>query len=244
MVAQLMLQGFGCRVDLAANGLEALSAATSRPYDAVLMDVAMPELDGVEATRQIRGLEGDVGKAPIIGLTAFAMAEDHERFRNAGMSIVLSKPINRDTLYDTVRASLSGKLQPAAQAPADAEGRELLDRAVLREMTASFSDEQVAKLLDRLVIDIETHATAAAEHARQGDVDGLSQSCHALKGLAASFGSRTLADVARRIEQQCRERDAEAAMAMALSDLDAVCAGSLDALRQYSEPHAPVRDAQ
>ena len=89
-----MLSARGFRVDLAANGLEAVKAVRSLPYDIVLMDVQMPEMDGLEATRQIRALKGPIGTIPVIAMTANAMRGDRELCLQAGMNDYVSKPID------------------------------------------------------------------------------------------------------------------------------------------------------
>ena len=93
MVMKEFLCKAGVRADLVANGLEAVSAMRERPYDLVLLDVMMPELDGVSATRQIRSLPGIAGIVPIIGVTANTSDDDHSVFQSAGMDLVLTKPI-------------------------------------------------------------------------------------------------------------------------------------------------------
>jgi signal transduction histidine kinase/CheY-like chemotaxis protein len=104
LVIKALLEKAGVRVDLVGNGLEAVSAVSERPYDLVLMDVMMPELDGVAATRQIRALPGAQSRVPIIGLTANVSKEDHAAFKTAGMDKVLTKPIR----YQQLKELLSG----------------------------------------------------------------------------------------------------------------------------------------
>ena len=103
MVISAFLEKAGARADVVGNGLKAVAAMRERPYDLVLMDVMMPELDGVSATRQIRGLPGKAGRAPIVGLTANTTPEDHEGFLSAGMDTVLTKPIR----YQQVKRLIS-----------------------------------------------------------------------------------------------------------------------------------------
>ena len=98
----LALDKAGVRADVVGNGLEAVSAMQERPYDLVLMDVMMPELDGLSATRQIRALEGEAGRVPIFGLTANASADDHAAFVEAGMDMVLTKPVRYRRLAEIV----------------------------------------------------------------------------------------------------------------------------------------------
>ncbi len=97
-----MLTALGFRIDLAANGQEAVQAVGSLPYDLVLMDVQMPEMDGLEATRLIRALEDAASDVPIIAMTANAMRGDRERCLQAGMNDYVSKPIERAKLLDRV----------------------------------------------------------------------------------------------------------------------------------------------
>ena len=93
VVIRAMLGKLGHRADLVGNGLEVVAAVRERPYDVVLMDVMMPEMDGLEATRRIRALGGAVARIPIFGLTAHAAAAEHEACRAAGMDRVITKPV-------------------------------------------------------------------------------------------------------------------------------------------------------
>jgi PAS domain S-box-containing protein len=101
-VIRAMLGKLGHRADSAGNGLEALDAVRDRPYDVVLMDVMMPELDGIAATRQIRALQGRAGQVPVIALTADASAEHHVSFRAAGVQEVLVKPVTLSALQSVL----------------------------------------------------------------------------------------------------------------------------------------------
>lgn len=93
-----LLEKIGCRVDLAANGLEAVEMARQLPYNLILMDCQMPEMDGFEAAQTIRQLPGDAGQVPIVALTAAATQEDRDRCLAAGMNDYLSKPISLEHL--------------------------------------------------------------------------------------------------------------------------------------------------
>jgi CheY-like chemotaxis protein len=115
-VALAMLERSGCRVETVVNGREALEAVTSRHYDLVLMDVQMPEMDGLTATAAIRAREDETGRrTPIVAMTAHAMNEDRERCLAAGMDDYISKPVKSDEL----RAKLARWTSAGATAPSE-----------------------------------------------------------------------------------------------------------------------------
>jgi two-component system sensor histidine kinase/response regulator len=103
MVVIHMLEKVGCYVDVANNGLEALVAAKNLPYDLILMDVRMPEMNGFEATQGIRAFPEPASSVPIIAMTANTMKGDHERCLREGMDDYLSKPVVRKALLSTVQ---------------------------------------------------------------------------------------------------------------------------------------------
>jgi signal transduction histidine kinase/ActR/RegA family two-component response regulator len=109
-VACLMLHKLGYQVDVASNGLEALSAFASARYDLILMDCVMPEMDGFEATRRLRASAGHAAEVPIVAMTANAFADDRKACLAAGMNDFLSKPVRHSELA----AKLEGLLQSAA----------------------------------------------------------------------------------------------------------------------------------
>ncbi len=110
-VAVRMLAKHGCRVDVAANGLEAVEMFGQLPYDIVFMDCQMPEMDGFEATAEIRRLEGPARRTPIVALTANAMSGDRERCLASGMDDFISKPIKEESLA----AALEHWVRPEGQ---------------------------------------------------------------------------------------------------------------------------------
>ena len=114
-LAVMLLGRLGCKVQTAANGVEALAAMTRGPVDVVLMDCEMPDMNGFEATREIRRREGDRAHTPIIAMTANAMDTDRQRCLDAGMDDYLSKPVRAPLL----RAALE-RWRPAREAADDA----------------------------------------------------------------------------------------------------------------------------
>ncbi len=117
MVATAMLKIDGHRIDIAENGLEAIAAVLRKSYDVILMDMQMPQMDGLDATREIRGLGGATAATPIIAMTANAMVEHRRLCMEAGMDDFLSKPIDHARLSDTIAKWVpSGRAASAAAA--------------------------------------------------------------------------------------------------------------------------------
>jgi CheY-like chemotaxis protein len=107
MVAETLCEMFGCTSEEAVDGVEAVEAATRRNFDLVLMDIRMPRMDGVTATRTIRALAGRAGQVPIIALTANADPEDISAYLAAGMNAVVEKPIKPEVLLAAIEDALS-----------------------------------------------------------------------------------------------------------------------------------------
>jgi CheY-like chemotaxis protein len=112
MVAARLLEKLGCRVDVAANGREAVEMVGLLPYDAIFMDCQMPEMDGFEATQEIRSREGSSVHCPIIAMTANAMQGDRERCLDAGMDDYVSKPIRKADLIEALERRLPKNVKP------------------------------------------------------------------------------------------------------------------------------------
>ncbi|MBB3262872.1 PAS domain S-box-containing protein [Azospirillum sp. OGB3] len=223
IVAALLLRGAGYRVDIANNGreaLEAMEAAASgpSPYGLVLMDLAMPEMDGLTATRRLRALPPPAGTVPIIAMTADAMDSDRERCLAAGMNGHVAKPIDRPHLLETVARWLdAAPLESSAPAvPSDASaaagGLEtgVLDMEVLQQLAQDLDAELLADVIRQFVEETLERAEriarggAEAAEGRPADLAGLAKEAHTLKSTAGTFGARDLSAAARALELACR----------------------------------------
>jgi signal transduction histidine kinase/DNA-binding response OmpR family regulator len=223
LVVRAMLERQGITPDVASNGFEATEAVRRRDYDLVLMDVHMPEMDGLEATRRIRAMRGPVSQTPIIALTANAFARDVENCRLAGMNTHVAKPFRKETLIVAMAAVLTGDRSFGhSQAPktqnATRDGL-VMDWNVLETFRTEAGDEMLHLLLDTFVQDTAEKLERLAILA--GDVscrDEATQLSHALKSSGAMAGAMALAEQARRIEARL-DRGGES--------LDAAEAGTL-----------------
>jgi PAS domain S-box-containing protein len=191
-VALLILQKMGYRADVAANGIEVLDALERQPYDVILMDVQMPELDGLEATRAIRADVAADRQPRIIAMTAEAMQGDREMCLDAGMDDYVTKPVRVEELVRALAQS---------SARADADLAEL-DHKALGELRDAASDapQVIAELLGlfqrnapALIADLRT----AAENQ---DAEKLRRAAHTLKSASANLGARALAALCEEIE--------------------------------------------
>jgi two-component system, sensor histidine kinase and response regulator len=196
-VVTAMLEKHGYGVTCVGNGLEALEAVRSSPFDIVLMDMQMPEMDGLEATRRIRANESGTGRhLPIIALTARAMKGDREACEAAGTDGYLSKPMRVGELFEMIRR-LTGQPAAAQQpvAPAgeafdkdDVLARVSGDRQLLAELVDVFNQETPRALLEiRRSVD-------------NNDATRLERAAHRLRGSIMAFGADLAAQAALALE--------------------------------------------
>jgi signal transduction histidine kinase/CheY-like chemotaxis protein/HPt (histidine-containing phosphotransfer) domain-containing protein len=226
-IAQGFLQAAGHEVVCAGGGLEAVRLAMNENFDLMLMDLCMPDVDGIESTRRIRALPGARGRIPIVALTAQAFAEQVEECRIAGMNLHLAKPFTQSTLLDVIaRANAvgAGASRPAPEAPAWPGA----DSPVFNKRTF----DHVGIFLDAEKMD-KHRATLAARciafRARISEPDALSHgqgalvsAAHALAGSALMLGYDRAGNTARLFENAMRAEapDAGALAAHLVSALD------------------------
>ncbi len=204
-LALRLLEKLGYRADVAANGLEALEALDRQRYDLVLMDVQMPEMDGVEATRRILERSTD-GECPwIVAMTAEVMRGDREGFLAAGMNDYVAKPIRPQELVAAItRTPSPGRVDEAAGAET---ARPAVDASVLARLAESMGgdDAFVAELIEQFVTDSPALVKAARHGVEAGDADEVRRAAHTLKSNAATFGANELADRSSRLEATAKD---------------------------------------
>ncbi|MBI4606640.1 MAG: response regulator [Planctomycetes bacterium] len=227
-LAVLSLQKLGYRVDVAANGLEALDALARIPYALVLMDCQMPDMNGLEAAAEIRKRQGTAKHTPIIALTAHAILGDREKCIAAGMDEYLSKPVTREQLKQMVEKWLS---KPEV-------GNEVLDPKYLERLGAEGGTDLVAELVESFLAQVPADVQGLGEAVRAGDSGRLVVSAHGLKSSAAQLGAARLAAACARLEKAGKAADLEAA-----APLVAAVEKELEAVREpMKEAAARVQD--
>lgn len=208
-VATAMLKKAGCEhITIANNGAEAVEAVATTPYDLVLMDMMMPEVDGLEATRQIRELPGPEHLIPIIALTANAIKTEQQRCLQAGMNDYLTKPIEKQNLLATI-VRWTQKDKPNHAQPRVALS---LNETTLAEFVEDVPAEAIQTIIDIFIKEINERQHAIVQAAQAKDFDRLQQEAHGLKGNAAAFGIQELQQLAQAIEMACHEQQFQQAL--------------------------------
>jgi PAS domain S-box-containing protein len=208
-LALRLLERMGYRADVAANGLEVLQSLRRQPYDVVLMDVQMPEMDGLEASRAIWAEWPAQARPRIIAMTANVLAEDRQECLAVGMDDFVAKPIRVDDLVAALKKSrpLVGRAGPTAASAAlphgaDAPAAVLLDPAALQRMREMSGGD--ASFLREKFDTILTGAPGMLAEMRRAlerrDAAALRLAAHSLKSNSADFGATALSDLCRELE--------------------------------------------
>jgi CheY-like chemotaxis protein/HPt (histidine-containing phosphotransfer) domain-containing protein len=225
-VAMGILKKFGLRVDVVANGAEALTALKSIPYDLVLMDVQMPVMDGLEASMCIRDAQSAVlnHNIPIVAMTANAMLGDRNRCLTAGMNDYIAKPVKPQALAQILRRWLAGAVETQSANPQDAaqtieashlpvpvalQTKPIFDKAVmLRRMMND--DELVRLIISGFLDDIPLQIQALKDYLKVGDATGAERQAHTIKGASANVSAELLREVAFEMEKSGKFGDLDA----------------------------------
>jgi two-component system, sensor histidine kinase and response regulator len=215
-VGRLMLESLGCHVDVAANGKEAVEMLDLLPYDAVFMDCEMPEMDGYEATTEIRRRHTSGRRVPIIAMTAKAIKGDRERCLAAGMDDYVSKPVRLEDLETALdrwvpRVALENARQSIAPASHDTATPFLqtkaslsaLDPAVsnrLRSLAEAADSSLLTEIYEAFLGSAVGYIATLRQGSESGHADDIARAAHSLKGASANIGANTLAHLAHEME--------------------------------------------
>ena len=226
-VALRQLQKLGYAADAVANGLEVLDALKQIPYAIILMDCQMPEMDGYEATRQIRQLEyrGSLAadrkaSVQVVAMTANALRGDREKCLESGMDDYISKPVVLAELEAALNRALARVFPdtPSSEAAPPAPPENVLDAAVLaglRELREPDQPDPLAEVADLFLQDSPPRLSKIKQHCADQDALMLERVAHSLKGSAGNLGARRLASLCADLEKLAKTGNLASAVALA-----------------------------
>ncbi|CAA7620019.1 putative Histidine kinase [Candidatus Terasakiella magnetica] len=219
MVARGLLEAVGVVVEIANHGAEALSLIGSKPYDLVLMDMQMPVMDGLEATRRLRA-DSRFARLPIVAITANAMESDRQTCLEAGMNDHVRKPFDPEALYAVLGHWIAGSVM--AVAPHRDEAESAITIAGLDVASAMRRLSGTGNLYITLLHGYAESQSDVAERIRHalalGDLGLAEREAHTLKGLAGTIAATRIEDLAARVEAVLRRGDFAAEVVDALLD--------------------------
>ena len=207
---ELFLSNVPCNLTFVSNGRAAVNAFRAQKFALILMDIQMPDLDGNEATQEIRRIELDqkLPTTPIVALTAHTFPDDMQRSAAAGIDAHLTKPLHRDSLIQLVRR-LGGLEATAAQSPA-----------------LVYIEPEIAPLIPSFLSNRRRDVHRLKSMIEQRQFEGIRYLAHALKGVGGSYGFELLSELGMQLEMAASAQDLEAC-ARAVNAIG----GYLDAVR-------------
>jgi CheY-like chemotaxis protein/HPt (histidine-containing phosphotransfer) domain-containing protein len=206
-VALRTLERMGYRADVAANGIEALDALERQSYDVVLMDMQMPEMDGLEATRRICKRWLPTRRPRIIAMTANAMRGDREQCLDAGMDDYISKPVRIEDLVAALERCVTQAAVVAAEPDLEAPLDPLVDWDVLARLQADLGDDGtiVIEVIEMFLADTPQQLDRMRQALASTAAHDLRHAAHTLKSTSASVGALALAACCRELEELARD---------------------------------------
>ncbi len=213
MVGAGILRKLGHSVDVVGSGVEAIQAQRERGYDVIFMDIEMPEMNGIEATKRIRALAVPVGQVPIIAMTANVMKGDREKYLEEGLNDYVAKPIDRARL---IAVLARWNVQPAAS-PSAARGANdgILDETALTDLEGAVSQPVFQQLVATHITDTRAGIGRLRAAASSRDLAALRTEAHILHGTLGTMGGAKASAAARELEVACREGRTDDALALA-----------------------------
>ena len=237
--ATVLLSKAGHRVHLVENGRQAVEALKAEDYDLILMDVQMPELDGVQATQQIRQMSPPKSNIRIIALTAHAMSGAREQYLEAGMDDYIAKPIEPAILMAKLAETFSmvrGGHNTAATAGGRDQGQvqaAVLDLERLGALDAMMPPDEVIDFVRLFMTQLDQGLTRIKELAGGGKYKAVAEEAHTLVSSAGNLGAMRVSASARSLEESCR--DDKDGVIQHLRDLDDAAAATFQELRHWLE---------
>lgn len=231
-VASQILKKSGCDVDLAESGQVALDLCSENEYQVIFMDIQMPEMDGVEATKRIKELKGS-NCPPIVAMTAYSMEDDEQKFLKAGLDDYIPKPIKAQAIISKVQELISAvnldNQEPTVVADKSEEDLSVINSAVLDQL----SKYGGAELVEAALMEFETEAGELLDNVtkfyHESNFEGIRRELHTLKGSAGTVGIEILENRVKTLELQLKTSNT--------TDLKPQLDSIFEAYLQFQEAH-------
>lgn len=209
-LVRVIMQKVGVDIDICENGAEALEAVQNKVYDVVLMDIQMPIMDGLEATREIRKLGGKMLELPIIAMTANVDSNDVEMGRKAGMNVHVGKPINRELLYEILSNFLGSSMDNEIDdIPSTEESI-----CILPELPGIDTEDGLQRIAGNITVYLgmlrnfrANYLDSGSEmktYLQHGNCDQAARLAHSIKGNAGNIGAKNLHLCTAEMELACK----------------------------------------
>lgn len=212
-VASTILTKAGCKVEVAVNGFDAIKKVKSNPYQLVFMDIQMPEMDGITATKKIKQL--DLPKQPvIIAMTAYSMQDERKNILEAGLDDYIAKPIKANNLIKKVQQYVPGSLIKKEQETAipekpkqDDKGAVIIEPEAIEQLKKWGGKELMYSAYEEFDDEASEQLSICLKSYKEQDFNTLINNLHSLKGSAGTLGIRKVAGTATELERQIKEKD-------------------------------------
>ena len=205
-VAGEILKTAGCRVDLASNGHEAIALVERKHYDLIFMDIQMPEMDGVTATKKLKSM--DLPQLPpIVAMTAYSMGPDRERFLKEGMDDYLAKPIKGVTIINKVKRWINGSEADIKEESIEQAQEHIINQEIIDQLSKYSGPEMVKEILLDFEAETQDHLDQCHESLKNQDYQDILTNLHTLKGNAGTLGVEKVAAMAKKIESDLKKEN-------------------------------------
>lgn len=212
LVTSKMLQNFTMTITVASDGAEAVKLVLREPFDVVLMDMQMPEMNGIEATTAIRAHGGSLATLPIIALTANAYADDVKACLNAGMNDFLAKPVRKKLLVERILRMCPGvradaptisspSIAPAGTTIAEDHATNVVDQATIEVLRQELGSDCVSATIRVFLTETDKRLVLLKQLSCDRDRDTIKSEAHTLKGASGTVGLPRLAKLALKLEK-------------------------------------------
>ena len=199
-----LLTRMGCDVDSAENGEDAVVHASDHRYDVIIMDIEMPIMDGVTAAQEIRAMDGESSRTPIVALSAFLADSRKSSIWRESFDINMAKPADREQLRQVIQAVIDISSDVPAQSADVAEhshpAEGLIDQSAILRLREEMTNEALQELFQVVIGEIQDCARLLEEDRSNRDAERIAKVAHKLKGIASTFAASRLEKLAMELE--------------------------------------------